>query len=428
MIQKLRRKFVWINMGLITVVLLAIFCGVYGYTAKNIERQSMQAMEDLARNSGAPFDFKQEFGGGPGGFRKPPNNMVYSQVNFTLKLDNSGTVTQIVANNAQVTDEKASDLAKTVLSSGKTTGVIRSEQLRFLLAPTPEGRQIVFIDRSLELGMLKNLVVSSLIVGALALLVFWAISIFLARWAVKPVERSWKQQKQFVADASHELKTPLAVILANIDVVLSNPQDTVEGQRKWLHYIQAEARRMKELIQALLYLAKSDGGGQPSAMSEVNLSDLVNGSVLAFEPLAFEQGKTLECSVDENVTLAGDKGRLKQLVVILLDNAVKHSNERAAITVSLKDGPEKAKLEVNNTGLPIPTQELEHIFERFYRLDKARARETGGYGLGLSIAQNIVDAHHGKISVRSNEKNGTTFSVSLPRTPEKQRTKTPPDF
>lgn len=196
-------------------------------------------------------------------------------------------------------------------------------------------------------------------------------------------------------------------------IVLSHRDETVQSQAKWLEYTQTEATHMKELVGSLLFLAQADDVRQALTLSELNFSDTVWSSVLLFESLAFEQSKTLTSEIEKDVVLLGDEERLRRMTAILLDNAMKYSGEGGAVTLRLQKLQEKAVLTVHNTGDQIPADQIPHIFERFYRVDSSRTRAQGGYGLGLSIAQSIVQAHHGKIHAQSDTQ-GTTFTVALP--------------
>ena len=171
---------------------------------------------------------------------------------------------------------------------------------------------------------------------------------------------------------------------------------------------------MKELVENLLFLARSDANRAPSVKNTFSLSELLWSCLLPFEPVAFEQGVTIQEDIEKEILMHGDSGQIRQLIAILIDNACKYAGNEKKVLVSLHANNEKITLSVQNTGTPIPPEELPHLFERFYRTDKSRARDAGGYGLGLSIAETIVQKHHGKISVASNEKSGTIFSVTLP--------------
>ena len=223
-------------------------------------------------------------------------------------------------------------------------------------------------------------------------------------WIAKPVAESFDKQKQFIADASHELKTPLAVIMASSDALEANPNET-----KWLGNIKSEADRMNKLISDLLELAKSEEIDDTSQFEIANLSKLVEKSCLTFEGVMFEKGAELKYDIDENIEHSVNPYKIKQLMAILLDNAVKHSESGGEITVSLKNEKDII-LTVSNLGEGIPKGEEEKIFERFYRADESRNRNENRYGLGLAIAKNIAENHNAGISAKS-ENGKTTFKV-----------------
>lgn len=407
MLKQLRWKFVLINMILVTLVLTIVFAAVLAFSYRRLEMESTQAMERVLRSGNTDFP-KREIGGGkPPNEKEPPKTMTAA---FYVELNADGAVKNVFGENVTVTNEAALDaIVANVLAQERSSGTVRGESLRFLI----QGNRIAFADRTNEIESLTSLLETSALVGFFGLLAFFGISLFLARWALRPIEKSWRQQRQFVADASHELKTPLTVILANMGIVLSHREETVQSQIKWLEYTQAEASRMKELVGSLLFLAQADDMQEALALSEVNFSDVVWSSVLPFESVAFEQNKTLASDIANNVVIRGNEDRLRRLTAILLDNAIKYSDECGTITLRLQKAQDKALLTVHNTGAQIPAGQLSHIFERFYRVDGSRTREKGGYGLGLSIAHSIVQSHHGRISVQSG-KQGTIFTVSLP--------------
>ncbi len=258
-----------------------------------------------------------------------------------------------------------------------------------------------------ETDSLWPLIRSSLLVGALALGGFFVISLMLSGLALKPAEEAWEQQRRFVADASHERKTPLTVILTNTGILLAHSGDTIAQQQKWVEYIRDEAQRMRALVEDLLFLAKSDAGKETSPVTApVDVSELTWSALLPFEPVAFEQGVEMESEIAD---------QLRRLVAILLDNAVKYAGNGGRVKLVLSR-PERGGvcLTVHNTGPAIPPEHLPHLFERFYRADDSRARTSGGYGLGLAIAKRIVDGHGGSITVSSREDASTDFTVRLP--------------
>ena len=235
----------------------------------------------------------------------------------------------------------------------------------------------------------------------------------LANWTIKPVEKAWNQQKEFIANASHELKTPLTVISTNTDVVLSYPEDTVESQTKWLNYIKNETVRMSKLVNNLLCIAKYDAKRIETASEKIDLSNIVETISLQYEPLAFENKKTLITDIDSGIQILGDDDKIKQVVNILMDNALKYSLPDGTIKLSLKRIKQSSVcLTVSNTSENIEQEQLDKIFDRFYRVDTSRNRKTGGSGLGLNIAKTIVENHKGTINV-VNKDNITSFIVTF---------------
>ena len=309
-------------------------------------------------------------------------------------------------------------MVQRVLTASETEreGYLREYQLRYLFLPASTehtSRSIAFLDVSGQVQDFERLIITLVIVGIIGELAFLLISIFLARFTIKPVKTAWEQQRQFVADASHELKTPITVILANTGILLKHRDDTIASQEKWVDYTKEEAERMKKLVEDMLFLAKSDMAKLPLEKQEVNFSDLVLNSLLSFESVAFEQGISLEQDIAQDLMLCGNEAQLRQLITILLDNACKYATEDGRVKVTLSNKQEKLFLSVNNTGSYIPKEEQDRIFERFYRADESRVRKEGGYGLGLSIARSIAAAHKGKLTVASSEQDGTTFTVQL---------------
>jgi signal transduction histidine kinase len=229
-----------------------------------------------------------------------------------------------------------------------------------------------------------------------------------------PVQEAFEKQKQFVADASHELKTPLAVINTNVDVLLSNGEDTINNQSKWLNYIKSESERMTKLTNDLLYLTQMDYSDNKLIFTKLNLSESVESIILAMEAVIYEHNLSLNYDVEPELIAYGNDEQIRQVVMILLDNAIKYTNQKGSISVTLKRQNSDIMLSVSNTGEGIHQEHLKKIFDRFYRTDKSRSRRLGGYGLGLSIAKAIIDQHKGKIYAESILNKSTTFFVRLP--------------
>lgn len=411
MIRKLRAKFIITNMLLISIVLIAAFVFVYFSTAKNLENESIAAMKDISTQVGNDKRFDIF------GTKDEKENEEYSYLKtFTIDTNEANMTYQIDGNvydAEDMTDEQndyLNTLIETVYSSTKDEGIIEEYNLRYYSVETAIGNRIVFLDKDYEDNNLQRLLITFSIVSICALAAFLIISIIISKIAVAPVEKSLKQQAQLVADASHELKTPITVISANADILLANKDSTIKEQSKWVEYIKTESARMTQLVNNMLFLAKTDANKMVETQNLIHLSDTITSCILPFESICFEKQKTLEMAINPNIYIKGNENSIKQLIIILVDNAFKYSNDNGIIKVSVYEDQEKAILSVWNTGTPIPTEQLSHIFERFYRVDKSRSRTEGGYGLGLSIASSIVESHNAKIEVQSTEEKGTLFT------------------
>ncbi|MDE7242699.1 MAG: HAMP domain-containing histidine kinase [Oscillospiraceae bacterium] len=389
MIRRLRVKFVCINMALVTVMLCVIFGTVLRFTRENLEAKSVNQLNALAME-------------GP----KPPGS--YNLPYFIVQTDRwGGTLVTGSGSYQQAADVEAlPEILTAALDTGEISGVLPAYQLRFRLAPAPGGRKFVFVDISSEVSTLEGLVQNCILTGCLAFAAFLVISLLLARWAVKPVDRAWQQQRQFVADASHELKTPLTVILTNAEL-MQDTGDTVRARENIL----IMARQMRGLVENLLDLARVDNG--LAGMEQLDFSRLVSDALLPFEPVFFERGLELSGELAEGIQIQGSPDHLRQVAEILLDNAQKYAVPPGTVTVRLeRTGGKSCVLSVSDPGDPLSKTDLQNIFKRFYRADEARSR-NGSYGLGLAIAESIVTAHRGKIWAES--ENGTnTFFVRLP--------------
>lgn len=252
-------------------------------------------------------------------------------------------------------------------------------------------------------------------IGIVSILLLLCLSYYLSGRAIKPLEKSWKQQQQFVHDASHELKTPLAVISTNIEAIRGCPDDTIAQQDKWLSYIAEEAADMRNLVNDMLTLAKGDTPAQSDrVMVTFSLSDTVEETGLLMEANALDAGITLESDVEEDIDFIGNPDDIKHILLILLDNALKNTFEGGRIDLGLHRSHGDLLITCRNTGRGIPASELQNIFRRFYRVDPSRARLTGGSGLGLSIAERIVGSYKGKIWAESQEGEWALFCVKLP--------------
>lgn len=403
MIRKLKIKFIAIIMMITSIVLIIIFGSVNFAMSQFGNQQSLDMMNSIIRNDGRtqlPKIKKNPSDKEPINNRRPQNN-------FLVKLNYLNDILEIrKEGNINYSDDEIEKLVYLALKENKTFGMISSE--RFLIDLKPNGKLILFVDNSIEKDIEIRLMWTSISICSASLILIFFLALILSDWAIKPVKNSFEKQRQFVADASHELKTPLTVVLANIDVL----KDEI-GNNKWLEFIKMEMNRMSELTNNLLYLAKNDSDENVYNMKLFNLSEAIMTSTLPFESVAFENERNIIIDIEENIYIKGDENRIKQVVIILIDNAIKNANKNGEIKVSLKLHSNKKVISVFNSGDGIKEEDKSKIFERFYRSDSSRARDTGGYGLGLSIAKSIIYGHGGKIQVESEVGKGAKFIVSL---------------
>lgn len=315
---------------------------------------------------------------------------------------------------ALISDEYLDEAIEGALAANENFGHLSKSELLYGKRVEGNTTYIAFADEA-SVGGWKTLAVTLAGVGLVVLGGFWLIGIRFSCWALAPVERAWAQQRQFVADASHELKTPLTVILANSAILQAHPEASVESQRQWIDSTQTEATHMQQLVNDMLELAQLDGEKRnPEKRAPIDLSDAVESEMLQFESVAFERGVVIEESIASEAFVRGDAERIRRLVRTLLDNACKYSDEGSTVTISLEKVSAQARLNVSSKGAVIAEADLDRIFDRFYRADEARTRETGGYGLGLAIACDIARDHDGDIFASCTEEGVTTFTLILP--------------
>ncbi|MDD2587116.1 MAG: HAMP domain-containing sensor histidine kinase [Syntrophomonadaceae bacterium] len=398
MFDKLKRKVVIINMSLLTIVFVTIFSVIYMLTAIAGDRQTEFALNNIMYAPPRPF----------------PDNPVVA-TSMVAELDKQGRIVNTFSFmniNEEVINKAVSQAVKKEAFSGKIkTG---DTYYAFLKHNTPNGTKLVFVDRTPQHRTLMNLLLIFVIVGGISLVLLFLISIYFANKSIQPIKEVFEKQKQFTADASHELKTPLTVIKTNLALITANSEETVKSQAKWIEYIWSQTDRMSNLVDDMLALAKLDYMETKPVFSRFDLSQTLTSTMLSFEAILFENHITLDTRIQPDVLLHGDKDSIKKVISILIDNAIKNTSANGRISVELTGDKNKIKISVTNTGPGIPAKHLEKIFERFYRMDTSRGRENGGYGLGLAIAKSIVEQHQGRIYATSNPGVDTSFTVELP--------------
>lgn len=407
MIRKLQWKFVAMCMVMVTAILAVVFSSLYFSARHSIEQNSRAVLERVITEADAdrpalPFRPGTEFTPGGGDVQLPYFTAQLWGANVYVT---SGTYTDLEDTSA------LTSILAACLENPEETGVLKEYGMRYLRRERSLYTQLAFVDTSMEQATLRSLMQWYLLIAAASLALLLGVSVLLSRWATRPVERAWQQQRQFLSDASHELKTPLTVILSHAELMRSQPMD--ERSARWTDNIRAEAGRMKTLVEEMLTLARGDNAA-PAAAEDVSLSDVAADCALSFEPVAYEAGKQLHYSIRKDVTVRGDAESLRRAVNILLDNAVKYGADGGRVTLTLEKNDRSAVVQVENDhgGDPIPPEVLSHLFERFYRADESRSGQTG-FGLGLAIAAAAAEQHKGTIRAESDAVS-TRFFLTLP--------------
>ena len=412
MIYRLQKRFILISTMAVLAVVVLVFGVMLTLNISSMNR-NMDMLADKVSEGGGRF---------PGSFgemmpldKTPPRHeqnfdfitpeTPFSTRHFTVFFDKNGEVLQTMMESIfSIPEGKAIDYAEEALDKGSERGWIYN--YRYKVFFSERGLGVVLVDGSMSLSaLMQSTTISAAVLLVCAALVLILIFL-LSKKAVKPIAESYEKQKQFITDANHELKTPLTLILANLDIA-----EAELGKNEWLDDIRAEGHRMAELVNQLVALSRMDEERQPMHITEVSIGELVADTVSEFEPLAKGREKALIASVDKEITCFGDEALLYRLVGILMDNAVKYCDPGGEIFVTLRRG-RRVVLTVENTYSAVDEIELSRLFDRFYRADKAR-KFTGGYGVGLSMAKAIVEKHKGEITAYKKDATHIGFKIVL---------------
>lgn len=412
MIKLLRKKFILISAASVFAVVGIIFIAIaiLNYTSVNATLDTLTDTisegngvfpdwfdNNHTQNSEKPSD-------------KPKADFItpdtrYSTRHFTVWLDDDGEVERINTEFIRsVSETDAVMFAESAFDNEKTRGWIG--EFRYKKYSVPNGEAVVFVDGTMSRRSLAQTLGISAVVLISSSVVILLLIVLLSGKIIKPVGESYEKQKQFITDANHELKTPLTLILANLDIAESEV-----GKNEWLDDIRDEGQRMAELVNQLVELSRMDEEKHKICESEIKIGEMISETVAEFESIARERGKSLACDVDREVTCFGDEVMLRRLVGILMENAVKYCDCGGEIFVSLKKH-RKIIITIENTYEEVNSLELSKLFDRFYRADKAR-KFTGGYGVGLSIAKSIVEKHKGEIYAYKKDNTHIGFKVIL---------------
>jgi len=392
MVNKLKKNFILTNMIVMLISLTTIFLYIYLSSAHSMKEESFETLEV------SKVRISVSRGIGP--------NKGFSILK--VEVDENNNIIE-TAGDVFLEDNEITELIQ-VIEDEK--GTLLEYHVRYLVDEINDHKEYYLIDISFEREVLLSLMFRLIGIEVIALIVFFFISIQLSKMIIKPAEIAWDNQKQFIANASHELKTPLTIILANSELLEDSDLGSGSNYTR-VGYVKQEANRMKSLVEELLFLAKFDEFADELVMEQHNISDIIMESILMFDPIAYEHKIGLQSDITEDLFMDCVPNQIKQLNDIFVDNAVKYTPAGENIVVKLYKEKNQIIYSINNSGAFIDDSELEQIFNRFYQKDKARGKHKDSYGLGLAIAQKICHLHNGIISVESTPSTGTTFTVKF---------------
>ncbi|MHC1748562.1 MAG: sensor histidine kinase [Cellulosilyticaceae bacterium] len=416
MLIKLRNKFMIWNMTIISVVILICFFAIYMTTDLSIQKQNHEKLKNIT--TGEMVVYKAD----------TKNNSYFEIGNyynsFSLIIDDNSNILD-VQSSLDLPFSMYQEALKIANEEENNTGTIRFLDRRWIyemnatvqtlinddktISETKTEKRIAFLDVTDSYTVLNELLVTFFIVGAIVLVVIFLISFLFANNAIKPIAISLIKQKQFISDASHELKTPIAIINANIDALLENKEKPMEVV-KWTNNILSQTERVEKLIKNLLYLAKADEENRKLTLDKINISDIVSEVITEIEAYLFDENISFEEKIEPNVIVLGNYDGVKQILLILFDNAMKYTSKNGSISACLKKSKQGAVFTLQNSCEAITKEDLSHIFDRFYRIDQSRTN-NGSFGLGLPIAKSIVEKIEGEIFAQNIENEGVQFTV-----------------
>lgn len=418
MIRKLQKKVVFLITFSVFVVLVIVLGAINTLNIINIENRSDRLLELIADNNGSiPKNFRFYFNNKYNIIHIPiaeiySNETPFQTRYFSVKALNTGNMIVDIQNIASINYIQATKLAETVINSKKNSGYLGV--YKYKVVDKHNYRLLVFLDSNRELMLIKELLFASLLVGILFLMMVLATAIFLSKKAIKPFIQSLEKQKRFITDAGHEIKTPLAIIFSNTEVI-----EMYNGENEWTQSIKNQVSRLNDLVKGLLTLAKMDEGNFILELEEFYCGLIVEEIVDSFETLFSNKNIELSRNIDSYLKMNGNKNDFYNLISILIDNSIKYTPEGGKVTISLNKKDTKIEFIITNTCYEVLNGDLNYLFDRFYRLDNSRSRDGGGYGIGLSIANSIVRMHKGKLNAFG-KGDEVTFKALLPQNLEKK--------
>lgn len=403
MINKMRFKFIIITMCALVLLLISILAATNFVMMRNNDISTDKLIDSVIQSDGlvqnqinALQPNRPEVGVIP-----PIEKQSLIEV-FSVKLDLENEIIEVL-NNDPDAESSIIEMVNIALSKNKHSGKI--DDYKYAISQKEYGKIIVFANQSIQNKLLDDLKNISYIIGVISVVVLSVVVFFLSKLVIKPIKIAFEKQKRFVSDSGHELKTPLSILSANADMM-----EMELGNNEWLSQIKEQSRRMNKLIHELLTLAKTENEKSITDFIDFDLSSAIIKTVLPLEVVAFENNKEIECNISKNIHMRGSEKRIIEMTEALLDNAIKYSNDNSVVSVNLHSKGSKKIIEVCNKG-SLAESEKQKLFDKFYRTDDSRSRETGGYGLGLSIVKNIVDMHNAKIEIDTKQTDYIIFRV-----------------
>ncbi len=386
-------------MLIVTVMLVILFTSLTTIMSRSMIKERVSTMHRIAEDPTRKYQL-----------RNPGENTIMLPY-FVLEYDTKGELQAYGDSRFDLSDmEELKTLYEKARTEERPEGVLEEYALRYVTIETPHGQKQVYTDMSQEKTMVYRFAKLSFFLGIATFAILLGTSVLMSGWATRPVSEAWEKQKQFVADASHELKTPISVIMANAELLQQMNGDEVQ-QKKYMDNILAMSYQMRRLVGSLLDLARLDKSETDDGKEKLLLSEIVENCILSFEPLYYERGLTLEYEIEPELYIRADEREIRQCMDIFLDNAQKYS-EKGAVKLKLTRVGHHAELTVRNPSPELSKNECKDIFKRFYRRDKART-SSGSYGLGLPIAESIAANHGGKI-VCTWEAGEICFTMTMP--------------
>ena len=406
MVEKLRKKFILISVSAVFVVVFIIALSSNLANYAQIERNADELLDVLVENDGYfPKKVNHDFE-----FKLPPKmspEAPFSTRFFTVKTDNQGNIFEVDTGKiSAASNEQALNYANNVLNSKKTSGFI--DDYKYKIANKEYGLLIVFVDVGRDLQIFYSFLRSSLIIGSIAIIAVFIIVLIFSKRAIAPIAESYEKQKQFITDAGHELRTPLAIISTNTDVL-----EIENGENQWTKSIHNQVLRLSNLVESLVSLTRMDEEKNQLTKKNFSLSDIVLETAEQFQELSKSYDKDLVLNIEKGISYYGDEQSIILLTSILLDNALKYALKGSSISISLKKLGKHYIIQTINQADDLNVGSYDIFFERFYRSNSSRNSKSGGYGIGLSLAKSIVLKHKGKIKAESLDGKTIIFSVQL---------------